>query len=221
MVVSGVRILAEGLRVALREHADIEVTRTTESLACLLNDGVVEWDVVLIADDLASSDGVYWMIEAAAAHAPVVVVEVASFAGRAVGLVEAGVSGFVPRNASSSDLADIIRRAARGEFACGPTIVGSMARQIREMSLRLDDSGTEGSLTERQLQVLDLVDRGLSNKEIACELRIEVSTVKNHVHAILERLGVEGRARAAARVRPVLYRRRARRARPDRPGVSD
>jgi DNA-binding NarL/FixJ family response regulator len=56
-------------------------------------------------------------------------------------------------------------------------------------------------LTSRELEVVDLIDRGLSNKEIASRLSIEVPTVKNHVHNILEKLGVHRRADAAARMR--------------------
>ena len=58
-------------------------------------------------------------------------------------------------------------------------------------------------LTLRERQVVALIDEGLSNKEIAAELCIELSTVKNHVHHLLEKLGARGRGEAAARMRMV------------------
>jgi two-component system nitrate/nitrite response regulator NarL len=60
---------------------------------------------------------------------------------------------------------------------------------------------TRPRLTNRELEIVDLIDRGLSNKEIARHLCIEVPTVKNHVHRILDKLQLGGRAEAAARVR--------------------
>jgi two-component system, NarL family, nitrate/nitrite response regulator NarL len=59
----------------------------------------------------------------------------------------------------------------------------------------------EGRLTARELDVLRLVEEGLSNKEIAKALSIELATVKNHVHNILEKLNVNRRTEAAARAR--------------------
>jgi ATP/maltotriose-dependent transcriptional regulator MalT len=56
-------------------------------------------------------------------------------------------------------------------------------------------------LTARELEVLDLIDQGLSNKEIALGLTIQIPTVKNHVHNILSKLGVSRRAQAVARLK--------------------
>jgi DNA-binding NarL/FixJ family response regulator len=58
-------------------------------------------------------------------------------------------------------------------------------------------------LTTRERQVVALIDEGLSNKEIAARLCIELSTVKNHVHNLIEKLGARGRTEAAARMRTV------------------
>ena len=76
-------------------------------------------------------------------------------------------------------------------------VPGVTVRAVVDERARADDAG----LTAREREVLELLDRGLSNKEIARELCIQVSTVKNHVHHILEKLGVGRRSAAVARAR--------------------
>jgi two-component system nitrate/nitrite response regulator NarL len=71
----------------------------------------------------------------------------------------------------------------------------------RERRVPPRSAAAPAQLTARELQVVDLVERGMSNKEIARELCIELPTVKNHVHRILDKLGVCRRADAAALVR--------------------
>lgn len=110
---------------------------------------------------------------------------------------EAGISGYVPRNASLPQLYTAILAAMRGEVRCSPRITGWLLRELR----RRPDRGQIGErLTCREVQTLRLISKGLSNKEIARELGISVSTVKNHVHSVLEKLRVQSRSQAAARV---------------------
>jgi DNA-binding NarL/FixJ family response regulator len=75
-----------------------------------------------------------------------------------------------------------------------------MFRQIAELSTGPRDGSPGGLLTEREREIVGLIDAGLSNKKIALSLGIEVATVKNHVHHILEKLQVTRRGEAAARV---------------------
>jgi len=100
---------------------------------------------------------------------------------------EAGMAGLVMRQGSVADLLAALERAARGEIA---TLDASQPSQSRH-----------AHLTPREREILPLLDRGLSNKEIARRLGIEAATVKNHVHNILDKLQVHRRGEAAARVR--------------------
>ena len=112
---------------------------------------------------------------------------------------EAGVSGFVTRDASVEGVIEAISAARAGELLCSPKIAAGL---FTKMSGRSMDSGVPlGRLTPRETEVLRRIERGQSNKQIAMELRIGLSTVKNHVHNVLEKLGVERRGEAAA-----LYR---------------
>jgi two-component system nitrate/nitrite response regulator NarL len=113
---------------------------------------------------------------------------------------EAGISGYVSREASLGDLAHGIESVARGEALCSPRIAASLLRRVAILAGERP-TGQRVRLTTREHQIVDLIDQGLSNKEIARRLCIEVATVKNHVHNILEKLQVHSRSEAASRVR--------------------
>jgi two-component system, NarL family, nitrate/nitrite response regulator NarL len=115
---------------------------------------------------------------------------------------ESGLAGCIPGNASVGDLIETIERVVRGEAVYPPDIVASVLK--RAALLTRDGRRPRRVLTSRQLEVVRLIDQGLSNKEIAQRLGIEVATVKNHVHNILERLDVRRRAEAALRMRALL-----------------
>jgi len=95
----------------------------------------------------------------------------------------------------------------RGEAVCSPRVAGALLRRIAALATDGRSDRVPAHLTKREREIMGLIDEGLSNKEIAKRLRIEVATVKNHVHNILEKLQVHRRGEAAARVRAALPRR--------------
>jgi DNA-binding NarL/FixJ family response regulator len=114
---------------------------------------------------------------------------------------EAGVAGFVGRDASVNDLVVALHTALRGEVRCSPRVAGLMMRRIAAYSDLGPFAYDRSRLTRREIEIVELIDVGLSNKEIACRLGIETATVKNHVHNLLEKLRVHRRGEAAAAVR--------------------
>lgn len=113
-----------------------------------------------------------------------------------IACAEAGVVGFVGRDAPVDDLVAAIEAALRGQLWCSARVAALMcACLVARVHAPVAD---DGWLTGRERQVLGLIDDGLSNKEIAQRLSIEVSTVKNHVHNLLEKLRVKHRWQAAA-----------------------
>jgi two-component system, NarL family, nitrate/nitrite response regulator NarL len=120
---------------------------------------------------------------------------------------EAGVAGLVPRNASVEDLHSTIASAVRGELHCSPSLAGTLLRRLASRADAAKDVGSGLPLTIREAEIVTLIDQGLSNKEIAVKLGIEVPTVKNHVHNLLSKLQVHRRAEAAARLRGKSSRR--------------
>jgi len=124
----------------------------------------------------------------------------------------AGVRGFIPHDASLDELMQSIARAERGEWLCPPALAALLVRQIGSMSRTATARIEHHGLTAREVEILRLIDGGLPNKAIANRLGIELSTVKNHVHNILDKLDVPSRVEAAARMRTRLPDRRFARA---------
>jgi DNA-binding NarL/FixJ family response regulator len=106
-----------------------------------------------------------------------------------------GIAGYVTRSGSLSDVVAAIDAVSRGEVHCSPRIAGSLYRRVGALSShRRAAANPESGLTTREQQILRLMRQGLSNKVISRRLGIELSTVKNHVHSILAKLGVHRRA---------------------------
>jgi two-component system nitrate/nitrite response regulator NarL len=126
-----------------------------------------------------------------------------------IACAEAGIAGFVTRDGSVDDLVMSILNALRGEVFCSPHITGLLFKHVAALSDARSGPSSKHALTRREREVAELVNEGLSNKEIARSLRIGSATVKNHVHNILEKLHVNRRGEAAARLRGELLVRRS------------
>jgi len=115
--------------------------------------------------------------------------------------VQIGIVGYVRREGSLQDLVTTLTTVARGEVVVSPRMLAGVLRRLAELSARYDGGPAVEALTARELEIVQLIHLGLTNKEIARKLYIELATVKNHVHNILRKLQVQRRADAAARVR--------------------
>jgi DNA-binding NarL/FixJ family response regulator len=116
----------------------------------------------------------------------------------ALKLFEAGLSGFVPRQASLDDVEAVVRGLLREEIQVPPIVAAAMVRRLRELGRTQIGSAPSDRLSTRELAVLGLMKEGLTNKEIANRLGIEPATVKNHVHRILKKLEVRRRSEAVS-----------------------
>lgn len=207
-IVADIRLYREGLAEFLRRHPAIAVVATvadwSQSLVAVHD---LEPDVVLL--DMAMPDGILAVrsIAAAVPAAKVVAVAVPDSERDVIACVEAGVAGYITREASVEELVQATIDAARGELHLPPRMAARLFRHVAEMAT--ERPGPEARLTTRELEIVDLIDDGLSNKQIAQRLCIEVPTVKNHVHNILEKLHVDRRSEAAARIRARRPRHRA------------
>lgn len=116
--------------------------------------------------------------------------------------IEAGAVGYILKDSSLDEFLVAIRLAHRGEAQVSTKMAGAMmerlsrlARMFAGAEQRMDG---DVRLTSRELEVLQCISQGLTNQEIAARLVVEVGTVKNHVHNILEKLDVSSRDEAAS-----------------------
>lgn len=116
--------------------------------------------------------------------------------------IEAGAAGYILKDSSLKELIEVIRLAQKGEAQVSPRMAGAMmerlfrlARVFSAVEHKIDG---DVRLTSRELEVLQFIGEGLTNQEIAAQLVVEVGTVKNHVHRILEKLDVSSRQEAAS-----------------------
>jgi two-component system, NarL family, nitrate/nitrite response regulator NarL len=196
LVVGPVRVYREGLAHAFARHDDVQVIGTAASAAEALRQ-IAELgpDVVLV--DVSPPDGVEAARALSAAPVKLVALAAPEDDVSVIACVEAGVSGFVAREGSLVDVVSATQAVVRGETACSPEIVAALLRRVATAA----SPPPSAPLTARERQIVGLIDQGLTNKEIAARLCIELSTVKNHVHNVLEKLGARGRWEAAARMR--------------------
>jgi two-component system nitrate/nitrite response regulator NarL len=117
---------------------------------------------------------------------------------------EAGVLAFVSKEATFEDLVEVMEASLRGETICSPRVAAMLVRHIRRLASQLPRARAEVRLTPREHEILGLIAEGRANKDIAAALSIEVRTVKNHVHNLMDKLGAGGRVEAVARARTLF-----------------
>ncbi len=115
-----------------------------------------------------------------------------------LGLLGAGLDGFVLKESPMEALRSAIKSGARGEVSCPAGVLTRLAQKIETRRGRF---GLPPALSSRENEVIHLVEQGLTNKEIATRLGLEAATVKNHVHHIMEKLSVHSRLDAVAQLR--------------------
>lgn len=200
LVVSGVRLFCEGLaqRLAGTSLAVVDVA-TTWPVACELVRRLHP-DVVLI--DASSRE---FLPHVAAlrevAHAHVVAFAVEEDEGAAIACAEAGVSAFVERSASIEDLVAAVERGVRGELQLSPRMAGALFRRLGARRHPAPALPRGARLTAREREIFLMLQNRMTNKEIAVRLGLRLSTVKNHVHHLLEKLGVHRRNDAVTTAR--------------------
>jgi DNA-binding NarL/FixJ family response regulator len=118
-------------------------------------------------------------------------------------VVRQGACGYVPKDASAMELVNAVRAVAQGEAVCPPHLCKRLfdvvAQHWAETAAQPVRVGR--ALTRREEQLIPMIDRGLTNKEIAAQLNLSEKTIKNHVHRILRKVGAENRFSVAAACR--------------------
>lgn len=116
--------------------------------------------------------------------------------------IKSGAQGYLLKNLSPESFFSLLECANRGEAAISPTMATKILNEfVRQSQIKTPLPDLSSELTKREREVLRLVSQGATNKEIASTLFIEVGTVKNHLHNILEKLHLRNRTQAAAYAR--------------------
>ncbi len=108
--------------------------------------------------------------------------------------VRLGVSGYLLKNLDAYELFELLSGISRGEAAITRVMATQLLRSVANRSI---ESPADNDLTEREVEVLNLVAQGASNPQIAQDLYISINTVKTHIRNILAKLGLENRTQAA------------------------
>jgi DNA-binding NarL/FixJ family response regulator len=191
-----------GLEQALAEEPGIEIVgeahdgdRAVERAAHL------HPDVVLMDLRMPGTDGVEATrrIRESTPEVRVLVLTVSEEESDLFAAVRAGANGYLLKGASPAEVADAVRSVARGEAPLSPAVAPKLLAEFNALSRRDAEMGGHAQrLTPREIDVLRLIARGLSNRQIANDLVISENTVRNHVRNILEKLRVRSRVEAAA-----------------------
>jgi DNA-binding NarL/FixJ family response regulator len=199
-VLVAVRLYRDGIVDALRRDARFRVAGSASSLRTAreqLQSLTSAPHVALVDLDVGEGAAVVRALHELWPTLSIVALAVREADEDVVAWAEAGVSGLVSRDATLAELLDAVDAAVKDEVLCSPAVAAALLRRVASLSGERG-SGTGHALTRREREIVRLIGDGLSNKEIALTLRIELATVKNHVHNILEKLGVNRRTKVVA-----------------------
>lgn len=202
LVVSDIRLYREGLVDLLRREPGFAVVGAVRTFMEAVERIAADAPGVVLLDVSMPESLVF--VRQVARLAPgvrLVALGVPDTESDVIACAEAGIVGYVPRDGSLEDLRAAIQCVERGELLCSPRVAATLLRRLATLASgrpRTTPVPPASALTRREIQILHLIEDGLTNKEIAVRLGIEVATVKNHVHNLLEKLRVHRRADAAA-----------------------
>lgn len=195
------RLVREGITALLNKwpdlqvvsgkgHDDLEELKRTNPHVVLLDVGLSKGDSLRIAT----------RVRAEFPEAKVIVMDLLPAHEEIVEFVNAGVSGFIMKDATLDDLVETIRAVASGASVLPPKMINTLFSQIARDAIVAGRPKVLESvrMTPRERQVINLIAEGLSNKEIAMRLNVATHTVKSHVRNVMEKLTLHTRLQIAA-----------------------
>lgn len=204
------RIWREAVVRVLARFRDIQVVGETSKQNAgdlLMRLSACKPDVVLLDLDLPSREGLVNMrqLQHSNSKLKVLMTGIPNRDQDVIAAIEAGAAGYLTRDSGFDDLTSNIRALAAGRAVCSQRIASLLftrvAKSARDITAVRSRKNQDIHLTPRELQIMTLIEEGLSNKGIARRLSIEQQTVKNHVHNILVKLSLHRRTEVARYVR--------------------
>ena len=207
LLVDDQALFREGLETLLSVHKDIQVVGEASNgqeaveVAASVRPDVVLMDVRM---PVLNGVGATRRLKKALPQCRVIVLTTFDDDEYVFDALRAGAVGYLLKDVASAQLVEAIRAAARGESILEPSVAAKVIAEFTRVSSMVPSAQMEQlvePLSERELEILGLIARGASNKEIADQLFIAEGTVKNHVTHILGKLGVRDRTQAALKGR--------------------
>jgi DNA-binding NarL/FixJ family response regulator len=206
LITSDNRLLADSVGVALVEEGVItsyEQTRCGTEHAHLRKTDLEPQIVLLDACCFKERDALFATIRRLNYELPEAQFVVLAFhadVNCVTGCIESGASSFVLKTEPFRDLVASIEAAKHGQSRCCAQVLDAVLAKVRQLSGAKTETANDidAELTEREFEVLQLVEEGLLNKEIARRLGVALSTVKNHLHSAFEKLQVSNRRQAVS-----------------------
>jgi DNA-binding NarL/FixJ family response regulator len=200
LVVDDHALFRHGLLQVLQTAPDIEVVGEARDAQSAI-ELAAEWlpDIVLMDVRMPGMNGIEAArrIRAAQPAVRILMLTESEEEDDLYGAVRAGATGYLLKEVAIDEIADAIRAVAGGQALVSPMMTTKLLSEFNALSRRVEEEHDSRRLTPRELEVLRLIARGLSNKDIATELVIAENTVRNHVRNILEKLEVRSRVEAA------------------------
>lgn len=196
LIVDDHPVVRRGLRSLLAEESDIKVLgeavngREAVALAAELHPDVILMDLVM-----PEMGGVEAIQAITAGQPDARILVMTSFAAddKVFPSIKAGALGYLLKDSDPEDLISMIHQVARGELSLHPSIARKV---IHELNKPPEAPLTPSPLTEREMEVLQMVSQGMENKEIAYKLNVREATVRAHVSNILGKLHLANRVQA-------------------------
>ena len=199
MVVDDHEVVRTGLRAILEPEDDIRVVGEAGSAAEAIREAErLSPDVILMDVRMAGMNGIEACRLIKSAHPEVSVLMLTSYSedNAVISAVVAGASGYLLKNVGRADLLKTIRAVASGQNLLDPGVTKTVMDQLAKLVASEQDRALD-AISGREQEVLALVARGYTNRQIAEQLVISENTARNHVSRILDKLGLSRRSEAA------------------------
>ena len=201
LIVDDHALFRRGLQMVLEAEGDIEVIgEASDGQEAIERAELMTPDVVLMDVRMPRSSGIEatGIIKNALPSTKILMLTISDEEGDLYEAIKAGASGYLLKEISIEEVAGAVRSVHRGQSLISPSMASKLLTEFASMVKRRDErSQVPGPrLTERELEVLKHVAKGMNNRDIGTELFISENTVKNHIRNILEKLHLHSRMEA-------------------------